>query len=186
MSTEFVASLGPLDFQREMSLGSDPELVLTHYHALGGSPPTGSVRGLSLPRYLTSDQIKYGYTAAFRIPDNLTMGTGLTFTAYLTDDGTNPADLGLAVYLGFTGKYLAANAVNSVDVGTGVTEEFMTATLSSTTNGICIGTLAITSAHMNTPVVGGLVLLRVRRLASNAADTCLGRAILLRVDVANT
>ena len=187
MSTELVAALGPNDFQRETAAGTDPELVLVN--ADGGSndaPATGAYRGVSLPKFKQSNNIKYGYLAAFRIPDNLTMGTGLTFKIYLTDDGQNSADLGKVVQVGVTVKDLTTSAAtNSIDTAGG-TEETVNITLSSTSQAVGIGSLAITTANMTSPNVGDLVLIRVRRIGTATADTCLGRAILLRVEVQNT
>ncbi len=175
MSTEFVASLGPNDFMRETTLGSDPELVLVS---------AGDVRGVSLPKFILSNNKVFGYIALFRIPLNLTMGTGLTFTLYLKDDGSDASDLGKKVYIGLTVKRMIADETTDIDVG-GSTEVLTEETLSTTAGGLKVAAIALTS--IDSLAVGELCMLRVRRKGSDTThDTCPGRVILLRCDVANT
>ncbi len=175
MATEFVASLGPNDLMRESSLGSDPELVLV---------TAGDVRGVSLPKLILSNNKVYGYTALFRIPANLTMGTGLTFKLYFTDDGSDASDLGKKIYIGLTVKRLIADETTDIDAG-GSTEVLTELVLSSTAGGVLVGSVALTL--LDSLAVGELCLLRVRRKGSDTThDTCPGRAVLLRVDVGNT
>ena len=193
MASEFVATLRPQDFQRETDLGNDGSvsLVLAPGEALGSAGgtnvPSGDIRGLSLPRYLTATNVAhYGYVALFRIPASLTMGTGLTFKVYLTDDGRNAADLGLVVAVGIGLKRLAANATDDEDVG-GATEVITPCTLSTTSSGVSITSIAIATAALPaSAAVGDLLLLRIRRVGTNSGDTCGGRAILLQVEVQNT
>lgn len=188
MASELVASLGPLDFQRETDLGNDPSVVVCLSPGEGnpGGSPAGDIRGLSLPKYVRGSLTAYGYTTAFRIPGNLTMGTGLTFKIYVSDDGQNAIDLGTVIVLGVTLKRLAANATLDVDTG-GATEQTVNITLSSTSAGVAIGSLAIASANLPTSLaVGDLVLMRIRRVGTSTSDTCPGRALCYRVEVQNT
>jgi hypothetical protein len=193
MASETVASLGPLDFLRETDLGNDMSVSLVLAPGEASSQPgtsgvpAGDIRGLSLPKYKTSGQQAYGYTATFRIPANLTMGTGLTFKVYLTDDGSNSVDLGKNISFGITLKRLAANATDDVDVSAAA-EVITACTLSSGTAGVSITSIAIATASLPTSTaVGDLLLIRVRRKGSDSTnDTCSGRVILLRVEAQNT
>jgi hypothetical protein len=189
MSTELVAALRPTDLQRETDFGNDwsTALVLTP----GESEQTGAagdIRGVGLNKYKTATNlVKLGYTSLFRIPANLTMGTGLTFKVYLTDDGKNSLDLGAKCYVGITTKRMAADATVNVDSGGG-TETLASVTLSSTSGGIAIGSIAIVTANLGTSVVvGDLLLVRIRRKGTDATnDTAPGRVILLGIEVQNT
>lgn len=188
MASEFVASLRPCDFQRETDLGNDPSvaLVLTPGEADQSGTTAGDIRGLSLPRFVRGNVQNYGYTTTFRIPASLTLATGLTFKVYLSDDGKNAGDLGKAVELGITLKRLAADATEDVDVSA-ATEVTATATLSSTSGGISITSIAIANAALPaSTAVGDLLLMRLRRIGANASDTCQGRALLIHCDVQNT
>jgi hypothetical protein len=178
MSTELVASLRPVDLQREAPLGNSPAVTLVD--------SSGDVRGVSLPKYVTSAQRSYGYTALVRIPANLTMGTGLTFKFYLTDDGSNANDPGKKCYIGVTVKRMAADETFDVDTGAG-TEQLVSVTLSSTAGGVAIGSLAIANANLDSAAVGDLVLIRIRRKGTDTTnDTCQGRVILMGAEIQNT
>jgi len=189
MASEMVASLGPFDFQPERELGNEyaAQLVSAPGEFTQTATPAGDVRGLGLNGYKTATNlVAYGYTALFRIPANLTLATGLTFKVYLTDDGANAVDLGKVVKIGLTIKRLAADATDDVDVSA-ATEVTASATLSSTSAGVSITSVAIANAALPaSTAVGDLLLLRLRRIATNASDTCPGRPILLRVEVQNT
>jgi hypothetical protein len=177
MSAEFVAEIRPRDFQRETSMGNESSITLVG---------TGDTRALSLPKYKLSNNGKYGYVAQFRIPASLTMATGLTFKLYLTDDGANANDPGKKVNIGVTVKRLAADETTDIDTAAG-TEQTVSVTLSSVSGGVAIGSLAIASANLDSAVVGDLVLIRLRRVGTDAVnDTCQGRALLLGVSVQNT
>jgi hypothetical protein len=180
MATELVASIGPRDFQRETSMGTDDSVVLMQ--------PVGvdDIRGVSLPKFKTNNFVNNGYISSFRIPANLTMGTGLTFKVYVTDDRANSVDVGTKVYVGIVVKRLSADETFDIDASAG-TEVLASITLSSTAGGIAIGSIAIVNASLDSAVVGDLVLMRIRRKGTDATnDTCPGRVVLMRVEVQNT
>jgi hypothetical protein len=189
MASEFVAYIGPADFQRETDLGNDLSVV----YALGpgealpsSTTPGADIRGLSLPKYQRGNLTSYGYTFTFRVPLNLTMGTGLTFVLYMTDDGNNAIDLGTVVVVGLTLKRLAANATVDVDAS-GATEVTANATLSSTSAGISKTSIAIANASLPSSLaVGDLVMGRLRRVGTSASDTCQNRVLLYAMAVNNT
>lgn len=189
MASELVASIGPFDLCPEREQGNEMsvQLVSAAGEFTQSATPAGDYRGVGLPGYKTATNlVAYGYTTMFRIPANLTLSTGLTFRVYLTDDGNNAADLGKVVVLGLTVKRLAANATDDVDVSA-ATEVTANATLSSTSSGVSITSIAIANASLPaSTAVGDLLLMRIRRIATNASDTCPGRPILLRVEVQNT
>jgi len=181
MSSELVASLGPNDFIRESSLGNDTSVQVINPYGTAGD-----LRGISLPKLTNPNIAVKGYIASFRIPANITMGTGLTFKIYLSDDGVFAADLGLKVEVGVTVKRLAADETTDIDMAAG-TEQLVAVTLSSTAGGVAIGSLAIASANLDSAAVGDLVMIRVRRKGTDTTnDTAQGRAILWRIEVQNT
>lgn len=189
MASEFAGYLSHADLQRETDAGADPlvNLVLAPGEASQSGNPAGDIRGVSLPKYKTAPNLaKYGYTGLFRIPANLTLGTGLTFKAYLTDDGANANDLGKVVKLGVTLKRLAADATDDIDQSA-ATEVTGTVTLSANSGGICIGSIAIANASLPSgTVVGDLLMMRIRRVSTDTSDTAPGRVILLGVAIQNT
>jgi hypothetical protein len=182
MAGELVAQLDPGSFYRESSTGYD--LVLT-------SALTGTMRGVSLQKINPGSAsgtpaVPWEYLdAIFTIPGNLTMATGLTFFLQVCDDGANAADLGLVVKFGISVKRLNANATTDLSTGAG-TEQTGTVTLSSTTGGIAIFTLAIANANLNSAAVGDAIGVRIRRMGADAADTCNGRIVLVGGHVKNT
>ena len=163
MATEAVASLGTGSFTRLSSLGGDPNV---------NTALSNDLRGLSFPR---GDEA--GYSATFVVPTG-TITTGLTFRFIITDDGGDAADLGKAVRFGILAKKLTANATTSFGAAAG-TEVAANVTLSSTASGAAVATIAVTNANLGTPSVGDIVAIRIRRISSNAGDTCQGRVIVV-------
>ena len=168
MASEAVAS--SLQLSRENAMGHDPASCRVY---------SNDLCGLSLPKLATQ-----GYVGLFTIPTG-TLTTGLTFKMLLTDNGTNTNDLGKVVRLGVTVKYLSANETTDLDTGAG-TEQTVDVTLSSTANGVAVGSLAIANANLDSAVVAGTVAIRVRRIGDHANDTCNGRVILLHAGVLAT
>lgn len=175
MALELVAQLQPNQLTRESTIGYEPGLQLV-------SHVSGDVRGLSLPKLATQ-----GYTATFMIPGSLTMGTGLTFRLPITDDGTDANDLGKVVRLGVTIKRLTTTAeTTDMDTNAG-TEQTVDVTLDATTGEVVNGSLAVTTANLDSSVVvGDLLSIRIRRVSTHANDTCNGRVILLGAFIFNT
>lgn len=163
MPTEAVASLGVGSFTRTTSQGYDPIVNLA---------ATNDLRGLSFPKFDDG-----GYTASFVVPTG-TITTGLTFRFLVTDDGTDASDLGTAVRFGVLAKRMNANATTSFAAGAG-TEVAGNITLSSTSGGVAVATIAVTNANLGTPSVGDIVAIRLRRIGSNAGDTCINRVIVV-------
>jgi hypothetical protein len=185
MASEFVAHFNPTDFQRETDFGREPEM-----NQIVNLNAGNDLYGLSLPKYQRGNLVSYGYVTTFRVPKNLTVGTGLTFVFYLSDDGTNSADLGTGVKLGVTLLDITQGPSNfNLDVAKTelATEVTVTATLAATTGVASVTTLNIASASLPASLAAGDVLaMRVRRIGTNAADTCNGRVILYCVEVNNT
>jgi len=189
---DVVASLRPMDFQRETDTGNDPAVALVLGVGEGGTGTaalSSDVRGLSLPKYVRGNVTAYGYVATFRIPDTATFAltVGLTFRIYLSDDGSNAADLGTKVAIGLAIKRVPANATLSVDTGA-ATEVVTACTLSSTSGGVSITSIAIGNAALPaSTAVGDLIVMRLRRKGTDTTnDTCGGRAILYGVEIENT
>jgi len=181
-----------MDFQRETDTGNDPAVALVLGVGEGGTGTaalSSDVRGLSLPKYVRGNVTAYGYVATFRIPDTATFAltVGLTFRIYLSDDGSNAADLGTKVAIGLAIKRVPANATLSVDTGA-ATEVVTACTLSSTSGGVSITSIAIGNAALPaSTAVGDLIVMRLRRKGTDTTnDTCGGRAILYGVEIENT
>lgn len=173
MANEDVQHLRPRDFVRESTTGNDGSLSLA---------ATGDMMGLVFPKLANQ-----GYTSSFVVPAELTMATGLTFLIFVTDDGTNAADLGKVARFGITVKRIVSGT-DSTDIDTGAaTEATVDITLSSTSGVVVAGSIAIAAAALDSIVVGNYALIRVRRIADHANDTCNGRVLSpLGVYIKNT
>lgn len=172
MANEFVDVLRPRDFCRETSTGYDAAAAITF---------SGDVGCLTFPKLANQ-----GYTTIFVIPAELTMGTGLTFGIFVTDDGANSNDLGKVVRFGLTPKLLASGT-DDFDIDTGAaTETTVDVTLDATSGQFVNGSAAIANAALDSAAVGGILGLRVRRIGSHANDTCTGRVLVGAVYIKNT
>lgn len=188
MSSELVAAIGRLDLERETDLGNDTSVaaVLSPGEGNPGGSLQCDLRAVSLPKYVRGNLVSYGYTTAFRVPLNLTVGTGLTFKVYISDDGQQAIDLGTNVQIGITLKRMSANATWSLESGAAA-EQTVTITLSSTASGVAIGSLSIANGSLPSGLAAGdLLLMRIRRIGTATQDTCTGRVLLYRVEVNNT
>ncbi len=172
MANEFVDILRPRDLIRGNGQNSIVDLVPT---------PGGDLQGVPL-RKLDNEY----YQFITQIPGSLTVGTGLTFTAMITDDGVDADDLGKVVRLGVTVKRLVSGTDNT-DLDSGASAEAtVDITLDATSGEVKSGTAAIANAALDSIAAGDVFAVRVRRIGSHANDTCKGRAILLVVGVKNT
>ncbi|WP_165231381.1 hypothetical protein [Aquisphaera insulae] len=168
MASELVASVVDA-LQRETTMGYEAGLQLV---------PTGTVRGLALPR-----NKNVGYDAVLKIPGNATLTTGLKVDVVVVDDGSNAADLGTAVVIGASVKLLADNT-DSLDLTSGAgTEQTATVTLASTAGVLRVGTISIANANLDSAAAGNWIGVRIRRVADNASDTCTGRVVLAGVAI---
>lgn len=176
MAGELVAQIDAGAWKRETSVGYVPEFQTV---------PVGNIFGISLQKLIQSQLTEY-YQYFFTIPANLTVATGLTFQARLTDDGTSAADLGGVVRLGVTafnmdsGSFLA-----NLSAASGA-EQTANITLSSTSGALASVSIAIPNAQLASAGAGNNVLIRLRRIGDNAADTCPGRVVLVNAHVKNT
>jgi hypothetical protein len=168
---EMVAVLRPRDFYRLNGGYPDDSCLVQR----------GSVAGL---RLLKSDT--QGFTAVTAINAEHTMGTGLTLSIGVLDDGTDAADLGRVVRLGVTVKTLATGA-DTLDIATSAaTEQTVDVTLDATAGEIVLASLAIANANLDSAAVGSTILIRVRRIGAASQDTCQGTAVLTHVYIRNT
>jgi hypothetical protein len=188
MASEFVAMLQPNDLQREADLGRDPELNLAVTTVNGFA--TNDLYGSVLPKYVRGNLTNFGYVTLMRVPKNLTVGTGLTFVFYLTDDGQNAIDLGKTVELGVTLLDVTQGPSN-FDLDSAetelATEQTVTATLAATSGKASVTSLPIALASLPPSLAAGDVLaVRIRRIGTSASDTCPGRVLLMCTAVNNT
>lgn len=171
MATEYVDLLRPRDLYPENGLQVQT-LVL---------PNAADVPALPLNKLAN-----FGYTAISRIPAALTVGTGLTFTVLVTDDGSDPADLGKVVRLGITVREILTTA-DELDLdASAATEATADVTLDATSGQVVIGSIAIANAALDSIGAGDYFAFRIRRLADHANDTAPGRVALVAVGIANT
>jgi hypothetical protein len=169
-----------LDWSAQKSQGFDQADSLIQ-------PGGADFRGLSLPRNVTGSAAYQlaGYTAVRAVAPSPALTTGLTFKILLTDDGSQASDLGKVVRIGITAKRLVNDEVLVVDAGA-AGEQTVDVTLSATTLGVAVASLAITAANLDSPAVGDFILIRLRRVATAAQDTCMGRVVFLGAMVSNT
>ena len=171
MANELVAELRPRDFMRANGPLSMVDVA-----------PIGVLGGLRLLKSDTS-----GFYALIRVPANLTVGTGYTAKALVVDDGADAADPGKVIVVGATLKVLASGTdyatFASDDIGT---ETTASVTLDATAGQVVEGSLAVANANADSVGAGSWAIVRVRRIGTNASDTCLGTAILLGVHILNT
>ena len=171
-----VATFDASDLYRETSTG---------YDTVNQSAPhitsNGASRGISLNKFFIAGQLTEYYNWIGYIPLNVTITTGLTWKMMITDDGTNSADLGLAVRLEVTPYNLSASGA-IVDWSVSGSKGTVTAanvTLSSTSGGVATCSIAIVAANLASLASGNWFGFRIRRVGDNAADTCLGRVLLM-------
>jgi hypothetical protein len=174
----------------------------------------GGIRGLKFPK-ITQGPTGTGGAAAGVMSGAQTMGalffvmipsamtTGLTFTIHATDDGTNPADLGLVAVFGIQTKVLtAASHVNfgvpnyattspflNAPIGTGADasgqETSATITLGATAGLFTSAAIAIITANLGTSAAANSVLLcKIRRIGMATTDTLQGSVLVTGVNVA--
>lgn len=171
MAGELVDSVRPRDLFRLNGASINDVDLVTRISMGGVRMPKSDVKGFS---FVTT------------IPANITMATGLTFYWDLVDDGTDATDPGLAVRIGITVKKLnTGTATTDITVGAG-TEQLKTSTLISTAGQILQDSLAIANANLNSAAVGDQILVRFRRLGTDAADTMLNAPLLFNIYVKNT
>lgn len=171
MPNEMVAVLRPRDFYRLNGAHLDDSCLIQR----------GSVGGL---RLLKSDT--QGFTAITAINAEHTMGTGLTLSIGVLDDGGDADDLGKVVRLGVTVKTLATGA-DTLAIGTSAaTEQTVDVTLDATSGEIVLAALAIANANLDSAAVGSTILVRVRRIGTASQDTCQGTAVMTHLYIRNT
>jgi len=179
MANELVAQIGAADLWREgIGAGWNRSLVTSL---------VGSFAGIRLPKQTDAQ----GYTTIVQIPGSLTMGTGLTFTFALVDNGEYGIDPGKVIRLGLTTKRLAAGNTLSMDGTAGAgglaAEQTSDVTTQSTAGNLTVATFAIATANLPTSLaVGDLLGVRLRRVGSHANDTFQGSATIVYWGVKNT
>lgn len=171
MANEFIAQLFPRDVSRESSMGTDARLSMVQ---------VGDLAGLSFPKLATQ-----GYAALVPISHANTFTTGLTFSLYTVDDGTQADDLGKVVRFGITVKRMVDGESVDIDTNAG-TEQTVDVTLESTAGNVTVNTLAIANANLDSLGTGEAALIRIRRIGTASQDTCKGRVVLLGLSVKNT
>ena len=188
MAGELVDQMRPGDFFREASMGYDP----VGFSALTPVPATsGQMRGVSFQKMNPGSAsgtppVNYEYyNILSTIPANLTVGTGLTFFLTVTDDGLDPNDLGKVAKFGIAVKKLTSGVTCDLSASAG-TEGTNTVTLASTTGQTAQFSLAIVNANLNGAGAGDQIGIRIRRVGTDAADTCNGRVICVGGHVKNT
>jgi hypothetical protein len=176
MAGELITQFGPNDLFRETSVGYSAELF---------AAPVGVTRGVSFQKLIQA-QLKEYYQLVFEIPANLTIATGITVKLRLVDDGADAGDLGKVVKFGITAFNVDSASFKTDLSAAGGAEQTGTATLSSTAGIPVTLSIAIANAQLAAAGVGNMILIRVRRIGDDAADTTNGRVVFLAGHVKNT
>jgi hypothetical protein len=182
MAGELITQFTASDLYRESSKGYDTVAASVVYQT-----SVGASRGLGLQK-LISAQLKEYYNGIWVLPSAALLATGLTFKLVITDDGTNPADLGTVIQLEVT-PFNLSTALSVVDwslpasKGTPTTGNI---TLGATSGLPVVGSIAIAEAGLASLAAGNILGMRLRRVGDATADTCPGRAILLGGIIYNT
>jgi hypothetical protein len=180
---ELIAHWNADAWYRESGLGYD----LSRY-----SVPVGWLRGIPLPKIAppcssgTPAVPQDGYNALVTLPGSLAIGTGITLTLGLTDDGASTLGLGKVIQLGVSIKLVSSGSASTDLSAGGGSEQTVNVTLATTAQTIVVATLAIASANLNGAGPGDTIALRLRRVGTAVADTCPDRAVLLFTHVSNT
>lgn len=125
------------------------------------------------------------YLAMGRVWTNGTpLPTGLTVEVALCDDPNNP-DPGAAVVIGVTIVPLVSGT-GTVNDPAQTQEVTATVTLNATEGVITTASIALANSHLASLAAGNYFMLRIRRVATNSADTHTGCAILLNASVKDT
>lgn len=126
------------------------------------------------------------YHALVKIPADWTVGTGLTFTTYITDDGATASDLGLVVRIGIAVKKIVSGTDTTDSSASLDTEATSDVTLNATTKVITATDKAVANATLDAAGAGDTILVRIRRIGTATQDTAQGAVVLLGLNVANT
>jgi hypothetical protein len=154
------------EMQKETTLGYEP--------GLGISPlPVGNGRGYSFPR-----NANQGFTAFLKIPGNATLTTGVKVDLLVTDDGSDPSDLGKAAVFGVSVKKITSGTSTADPTASAGTEQKATVTLNGTSGVFVVGTVTIAAANLNSAAAGDWIAVRIRRIATDAADLLTGRVLV--------
>lgn len=190
MAGELIAQLDPSAFYRETSSGYNVEqftAIVPGANAVASlGLNAGTMRGVTLNKQLVTTVNNEYYQCVFTIPANLTVSTGLTLQLRLVDDGTNGAAPGTGVVIGVTAFNVDSASFNVALTGASGAEQTGTATLNATSGIPASLNIAIPNAQLASAGAGNNVLLRIRRIGTNASDTCPSRAVLLSGHVKNT
>ena len=143
--------------------------------------PVGKMGGLPMRKLATEF-----YDVLVTIPADATVGTGISVHLFVTDDGADAADLGKVVKFGIAAKKIASDTDTLDLTSAGGAEQTTTVTLNAAAGVVEIGTVTIANAALDSAGAGDLVALRVRRIGTDATDTCQGRVVLCGAYVWNT
>ncbi len=169
------------DLYRETSLGYNPWSTASQYSTNNGASRGACLNKFSVPGQSTATQPLEYYNGLWIVPAGVALATGLTIRLILSDDGTDPSDLGKVVRIEAT-AYNLSTALAVVDFSLPASKGAPVAanvTLGATTGLPVIGTVAIPSASLAALATGQILGLRIRRVGDNAGDTCNGRVLIL-------
>ena len=123
-----------------------------------------------------------------RVPNTVTLATGLTINLMIADDPLNhPGGGGLVVQLGVTAAPITSGTTTFDETVFGSsTEVTSNVTMPSTPGAIKAVDIALPIADMNSLAAGGYYMLRVRRIGTATADTDTNSVLHLNTDVRNT
>lgn len=170
----------PEQLQRENGPPQYPRNVPAGAPGAAGSGAAVAICGVPL-----LDEDANGYQFVTRLPSTAALATGLTFNLHLADDPNN-ADPGDTVKLGITVKRLVSGTDN-LTLASAAAEQAFTQAMPAVSGKVQTKACAIANANLPASLAAGdLVLVRIRRLGSDAADTYAGVVLLLGVSILDT
>lgn len=161
----------------ELARANAPDGWISQLQAVGAG-----MRGVPL-RKLDTDDMYF----LFRVPINGTpVATGIT-VEFMLDESARPGEqsAGSAVVIEVQVKKIVSGTDDETETGTGTAEK-ATVTMNATTGIVTVGSIAVTTAQADNIAAGSWVLVQLRRIGSDAADTHPHSVILLGLTIKDT
>ena len=171
MAGETIVQLGAQDLRKNSALGYNPAASRAPW-AITESTRRRSQR---TPTPVT--------TSSSRPRPGPPLTTGFKVDLVLVDDGKDANDLGKVAVFGVLMKKLASGT-DTLDMTFSVGGEITAnATLAATAGVITTLTVSVPNASADSVAAGDTFMMRIRRVGTNAADTCSGRILCVAATV---
>ena len=171
MAGETIVQLGAQDLRKNSALG---------YNTTFSRAPVGNygIDGATFGKDANAS-----YNVIVKTPAGATLTTGFKVDLVLVDDGKDANDLGKVAVFGVLIKKLASGT-DTLDMTFSVGGEVTAnATLAATAGIITTLTISVPNASADSVAAGDTFMMRIRRVGTNAADTCNGRILCVAATV---